>query len=79
MPQKKRKELTGRGAVGKATVAGVIERGTGRVQAAKVEATDTKTLQGFVRGRVQPGSTLYTDKAAAYRGRVQVRMVWVSC
>ena len=68
MPKAKRKELTGRGAVGKAAVAGVRDRETGRVQAAKVEATDAKTLQGFVRERVEPGATLYTDEAAAYRG-----------
>ena len=68
MPKAKRKELTGRGSVGKSIVAGVKDRETGRVQAAKVEATDSRTLQGFVREHVQPGATLYTDEAAAYRG-----------
>jgi len=73
MPKAKRKTLEGRGAVGKATVAGVIERGTGRVQAAKVEATDAATLRGFVRERVESGATLYTDKAAAYHGMREYR------
>ena len=64
----RRKTMTGRGTVGKAIVAGVRERETGRVRAAKVEAADAKTLQGFVRDRVEPGSKLYTDEARAYRG-----------
>ena len=68
MPKAKRKELTGRGAVGKATVAGVRDRETGHIQAAKVDGTDAKTLKRFVRERVEPGATLYTDEAAAYRG-----------
>ena len=62
MPRKKRAALTGRGAIGKAAVAGVRDRETGRVQAAKVEATDAKRLQGFVRARVKPGAALYTDE-----------------
>ena len=68
MPNRKRKELTGRGTVGKAAVAGVKDRETNRVTARRMEATDASALQSFVREKVQPGATLYTDEAAAYRG-----------
>ncbi len=68
MPNRKRKELTGRGTVGKAAVAGVKDRETGQVAARRMEATDATALQGFVRDTVEPGATLYTDEAAAYRG-----------
>ena len=68
MPNAKRKEQTGRGTVGKAAVAGVKDRKTGRVTARRMEATDTSALQGFVRDNVAPGATIYTDEAAAYRG-----------
>ena len=39
-----------------------------RVSAAIVPATDTPTLQGFVRARAEAGAKVYTDDAAAYRG-----------
>ena len=68
MPARKRRELTGRGPVGKAVVASVVERGTGRVSAAVVGDITAPTLQGFVRGRVEPGATVYTDEAHAYLG-----------
>ena len=68
MPKAKRKELTGRGAVGKAAVAGAKDRETNRVSAKVVPGTDTKTLQAFVRERAEAGATVYTDDAAAYRG-----------
>ena len=55
----------GRGAVGKSAVVGVRERG-GKVKAKPVERTDGRTLIGFVEGMVEPGSTVYTDDAAAY-------------
>ncbi len=68
MSRAKRKDLTGRGAVGKAAVAGAKDRATNRVSARTVEGTDTKTLQGFVRATAKPGASVYTDDAAAYRG-----------
>ena len=70
MSNAKRKALadTGRGAVGKAAVAGVKDRETNRVVARRMEATDASALQTFVREHVQPGATLYTDEAAAYAG-----------
>ena len=68
MPNRKRKEMTGRGTVGKAAVVGVKDRDTNRVSAQRVGQTDAKALQGFVRENVEAGATLYTDEAAAYAG-----------
>ena len=67
MPKAKRKTLEGRGAVGKAAIAGAKDRATNRVNADVVPATDGATLQGFVRARTEAGATVYTDDAAAYR------------
>ena len=55
----------GRGTIGKTAVAGVRERG-GKVKAKPVERTDAATLIPFVEETVAPGSTVYTDDAAAY-------------
>ncbi len=70
MSNRKRKELAGagRGAVGKAAVAGVKDRETNRVAARRMEETDASALQSFVREHVEPGAALYTDEAAAYAG-----------
>ena len=68
MPKTKRKDLKGRGTVGKAIVAGVKDRETGEVSAAVVEANDSETLQAFVGERVAQGATVYTDEHGAYRG-----------
>ena len=64
----KRKELRGRGPVDMTTVAGAKDRETNRVAARVVENTDAPTLQGFVREHVEPGATVYTDEAKAYKG-----------
>ena len=63
------KELagTGRGAVGKVAVAGMRECG-GKVKATVVERTDAATLVGMVEESVVPGTTVYTDEAAACGG-----------
>ena len=68
MPLAKRKTLTGRGAVGKTAVVGVKDRDSGEVRAEVVERTDSAALKGFVREHVEPGATVYTDDAAAYKG-----------
>ena len=68
MYAKKRRELKGRGAVGKTAVVGVRDRDTKRVSAGVVEATDGPTLQGFVAERAAEGTTVYTDEARAYQG-----------
>ena len=66
-PLAKRKELSGRGPVDMTTVAGAKDRDTNRVAARVVENTDAPTLQGFVREHVEPGATIYTDEAKAYK------------
>ena len=68
MSKAKRKELTGRGPVGKTAVVGAKDRDTNQIRAAVVEHTDTATLQGFVAGNAAPGAKVYTDDASAYRG-----------
>ena len=67
-----KKLRAGRGTVGKAAVAGAKDRDTGRVSAQVVESTDARMLQGFVHKRVYPGSTVYTDDHASYRGMVSI-------
>ena len=63
-----KKRHAGRGAVGKAAVAGVKDRKTGQVKTAVVDRTDAATLQGFVRQHTEPGAMVYTDEALAYWG-----------
>lgn len=62
----KRQHL-GRGGVGKAVVMGLLERG-GELRAGTVESVKADTLQHVVRSHVVPGTHLYTDEHAAYRG-----------
>ena len=70
MSNAKRAELadTGRGAVGKTTVAGARDRATGNVSARVVAGTDKATLQGFIADHAAPGATVYTDEHASYQG-----------
>ena len=68
MSNKKRKGLTGRGAVGKTAVVGIKDRATNEVRAEVVESTDTETLQDFVEENTEEDATVYTDEAAAYKG-----------
>ena len=63
-----KKLRAGRGAVGKTTVAGALDRATNTISAAVVEATDAKTLQGFVVSHAAEGAKVYTDQAAGYKG-----------
>ena len=63
-----KKKRLGRGGIGKAVIAGAKDRATNKVRAEVVEATDAKTLQGFVADHAAPGATVYTDEAAAYKG-----------
>tara|TARA_R100001129_G_scaffold167623_2_gene135368 strand:- start:18001 stop:18924 length:924 start_codon:yes stop_codon:yes gene_type:complete len=62
-----KKLRAGRGAVGKQPVIGIMERG-GRVVAGPIPSTDGPTLKGAIRYHVAPGSTVYTDNHAGYRG-----------
>ena len=68
MPKAKRKELTGRGAVGKTAVAGVKDRATNRVAAKVVPSTDSRTLQSFIRDHAGEDAVIYTDEHGAYAG-----------
>ena len=61
MPNTKRKELTGRGWVGKSIVAGVKNRPPKRVRAAVIEKTSSTTLQKLVLHRTEVAATAYTD------------------
>ena len=63
-----KKQRLGRGGVGKSVIVGAKDRKTNRVSATVVEGTDAKTLQGFVTDHAAPGTTVYTDEAAAYKG-----------
>ena len=63
-----KKLRAGRGTVGKTAVVGVKDRATNQVKTQVVESTDAATLQGFVHRTTEPGTQVYTDEAAAYRG-----------
>ena len=65
---KKKKHIKGRGAVGKAIVAGVKERESGHVSAAVVENVKKITLHQFINDRVDPSVTVYTDELKSYIG-----------
>ena len=60
------KLYAGRGAVGKTAVVGAKDRRTNKVSASVVESTDQESLHGFIRDRVEPGSTVYTDDHSGY-------------
>ena len=66
MPNSVRKELTGRGPVGKTAVVGAKDRATNQVAAKAVPATDKQALQGFVQDHADRQATVYTDEARAY-------------
>ena len=58
----------GRGAVGKAVVAGAKDRDSNHISAAVVRGTDALSLQGFVLDRSHEDTKVYTDESASYRG-----------
>lgn len=72
---KRAKVITGRGAVGKAIVHGLLERGhdgqPSQVRAGVVADTEATTLLPQVLANVEEGSTIYTDAHAAYAGLVR--------
>lgn len=57
-----------RGAVGKAVVAGLLDRNKGEVRASVVPSASRGILQDQVRRHVEAGTALYTDEALAYYG-----------
>ncbi len=64
---KREREITGRGAKGKAAVLGFLRRG-GEVRAELVPNRKKHTLQSMVREHVAPYSILYTDALPSYEG-----------
>lgn len=71
MHAKRREQvITGRGAVGKSVVHGLLERATGdgvsQVRASVVPNTEAETLLPEVTRNVQRGSEVYTDAATSY-------------
>ena len=60
------RRITGRGAVDKAPAMALLQRG-GNIQAFAIPDTTRGTLQGAIFEKVEFGSTIYTDEAAAYR------------
>ena len=65
---KKKPGIPGRGAVGKAVVAGVKQRGTGKVVAKVVPNTRKQTLHAFIAENVDPSANVYTDELRSYTG-----------
>ncbi len=63
---KRAEKIKGRGAVGKAIVQGLLERG-GEVRAKCIVNTDDITLSTTVRENVEYGANVYTDNAPGYR------------
>ncbi len=62
-----KKRKAGRGAVGKAPVLGMRERG-GRTIALAVEDVNTANLHRAIHTHIEAGATLHTDEHAAYQG-----------
>jgi transposase len=60
-----RKGKRGRGAAGKTPVFGLLKRG-GKVYAAMVEDTKSKTLMPVIRSKIKPHSVVYTDSYRSY-------------
>lgn len=61
----------GRGALGKATVSGLIKR-QGKAYAQIVPDAKKATLQAIIRGGVDPDSVIYSDGFRGYDGLVDV-------
>lgn len=68
MHKSRRKEMSGRGPVGKVTVAGAKDRATNKISVGVVEGTDRDALQTFVKDRTASGAKVYTDEAPGYVG-----------
>lgn len=73
--KRRAKVITGRGAVGKAIVHGLLERGTednpSQVRASVVLDTEATSLLPNVLANVEEGATIYTDAHLAYSGLVR--------
>lgn len=69
---KREQRVTGTGGNDKMAVLGILQRTNGdvpsRVITRVIRNTNAKTLQGYVRANVEPGTQVMTDSAMAYRG-----------
>ena len=63
----RRRRISGRGAIGKTAVLGVLQRG-GEVRALVVEDRRKRTLQTEVKKHVAAGSALFSDELLSYDG-----------
>ena len=68
---KRVKGKRGRGAYGKTPVFGILQRG-GKVYTEIVPDCAKKTLQGIIRGKVDPGSVVHSDTWRGYNGLVDM-------
>ncbi len=68
-----KKQHSGRGAVGKAAVAGVKERESGEVRAKVIDNPTGANVQEFVRSHTDWSAMVYTDESAAYHGLNRMR------
>jgi transposase-like protein len=64
----RKQKITSTGGHSKAKVLGMIERDGKVVRAEVVSELGRTTVHGFVRDRVEPGSSVYTDAAGAFSG-----------
>lgn len=64
----KRRQLHGRGGIGKTAIIGIKDRASNRIRARKIEAADRATMQGFIAEHVAPGAKVFTDEAVGYKG-----------
>jgi len=71
-PRRREKTIKGTGGAGKEIVMGVLRRGTNdeasKVKAKHIRINDTNALHKAVKETVDPGSRLFTDAHAGYRG-----------
>ena len=65
---RKKPGIKGRGAVGKAVVAGTKERGSRKVKALVVKDIKKRTMHDFVAETVDSAATVYTDELRSYQG-----------
>ena len=66
MHAKKRRQLEGRGAVGKVAVAGIKDRASNQVRAKVVKDVKSETMVGFIMEHADPETKVYTDAALTY-------------
>jgi transposase-like protein len=69
---KREEKITGSGSVGKAVVMGILRRGSetanSKVKAKRIHRPTKETLHPEVKAAVKPGSKLFTDAHAGYKG-----------